>query len=283
MSTYDDYDGVYFTIQAARLYHKDITEIVVIDNNPESNYSKSIKELIAWQLPSCSLKYVEYKDKKSTFVKGEVFNHASRDYVIVCDSHVLFAPNSISSLKEYYLNNHRPYDFIQGPMVYDDIKTYSTHLEPVWRDNFYGTWETKNTEDKFFEIPAMGMGVFSCKKDEWLGFHPLLKGFGGEEYYIHEKYRKHGGRCICLQDFKWVHRFGRPNGIPFPNILEDRVYNYFIGRFDIDLGYDDVYEHFANGSLNETIVKNIFKKAYHDFYKVDPSEKILSFNNSHSI
>ena len=38
MATYDDYDGVYFTVQAIPLYHPEVTldtEILVIDNHPE--------------------------------------------------------------------------------------------------------------------------------------------------------------------------------------------------------------------------------------------------------
>src|ERR1700746_4081822 len=37
MATYDDYDGVYFTVQAIRLFHPEITadsEIIVVDNHP---------------------------------------------------------------------------------------------------------------------------------------------------------------------------------------------------------------------------------------------------------
>ena len=40
MSTYDDYDGVFFTIQSLRMYHlhgmQNDIEFIVIDNNPES-------------------------------------------------------------------------------------------------------------------------------------------------------------------------------------------------------------------------------------------------------
>ena len=37
MATYDDYDGVYFTVQALRLYHREVARdvaILVLDNNP---------------------------------------------------------------------------------------------------------------------------------------------------------------------------------------------------------------------------------------------------------
>ena len=274
MATYDDHEGVYFTVQSARMYHPEISEIIILDNNPKSIHGKLNKDLANWQSPGVKLRYIEYTEKVSSFSKGEVFKHATNEYVVVTDSHVLLFPNSLKSLKEYYLNDHKPYDFIQGPMIYDNLESYSTHLDPVWSTNFYGTWATSDNQNKFFEIPAMGMGCFSSKKSEWLGFNPLFKGFGGEEYYIHEKYRKNGGRCICLKDFKWTHRFNRPYGIPFPNILEDRCYNYFIGRFELEMSYMDIVEHFSNEGLDKNKVQACFNDAYRAFYKKEP-KKIL--------
>ena len=274
MATYDDHEGVYFTVQSARMYHPEISEIVILDNNPKSIHGKLNKDLANWQSPGVKLRYIEYTEKVSSFSKGEVFKHATNEHVVVTDSHVLLFPNSLKSLKEYYLNDHKPYDFIQGPMIYDNLESYSTHLDPVWSTNFYGTWATSDNQNKFFEIPAMGMGCFSSKKSEWLGFNPLFKGFGGEEYYIHEKYRKNGGRCICLKDFKWTHRFNRPYGIPFPNILEDRCYNYFIGRFELEMSYMDIVEHFSNEGLDKNKVQACFNDAYRAFYKKEP-EKYL--------
>jgi hypothetical protein len=275
MATYDDYDGVYFTIQAARLYHPDITEIIILDNNPSSVHGKTVEKLVNWQSEACKVKYIPYTQKQSTSVRNFVFENASNNHVIVSDSHVLFLKNSIEALKDYYLTNHKAYDFIQGPMVYDDCKSYSTHLKPGWNDNFYGVWETSESEESFFEIPSMGLGVFSCKKEEWLGFNSLFRGFGGEEGYIHEKYRQKGGRCICLRDFKWLHRFDRPLGVPYKNILEDRVYNYFIGKFELGLDYSDVVDHFINGSLNKPIVQTIFNDAYNSYYGKENNLKLF--------
>lgn len=37
MATYDDFDGVFFSVQALRMYHPETegAEIIVLDNNPE--------------------------------------------------------------------------------------------------------------------------------------------------------------------------------------------------------------------------------------------------------
>lgn len=277
IATYDDYDGLYFTVQSARIYHPDIKEVVIIDNNPNSNHGKFAKQLSNWQDESFKINYIPYAKKQGTSVRNKIFEYAKQDYVIVADSHVLFLPNSVSNLKEFYLNDSKPYDFIQGPMMYDNCKTYSTHLDPVWRSNFFGVWSTRFSEEKYFEIPSMGLGVFSCKKNEWLGFNNLFRGFGGEEGYIHEKYKMNGGRCICLQGFKWLHRFNRPNGIPFRNVLEDRCFNYFIGRLELNKDYMDVANHFSKVGLNKEIVQNCFNEAYFYFYQKLP-EKLLELN-----
>lgn len=276
MATYDDYEGLYFSIQSARIFHPEITEIIILDNNPSTIHGKFNKDLSNWQSPGVTLRYIEYTEKKSTSNRSKIFDFATNEHVIIADSHVLFFPNSIKALKDFYLNDHKPYDFIQGPMMYDDLKSYATHLDPIWRSNFYGVWATKESKEKYFEIPSMGLGIFSCKKSEWLGFNPLFKGFGGEEGYIHEKYKKKGGRCLCLNEFKWIHRFNRPNGVPFPNVLEDRCFNYFIGRFELEQDYNDVAKHFSEQNLSKKIVQNVFNDAYKAFYKKDADKLIFT-------
>lgn len=262
IATYDDYDGLYFTIQSVRLYNPLVTEIIIIDNNPDSKTGECNKKLQSQSGSGCVIKYVPFREKQSTTIKGEAFKYATNEYVIICDSHILFPLNSIECLKDYYNNHHKAYDFIQGPLLYDNLKNISTHLERKWRGNFYGIWSTADIDEPFFEIPAMGMGAFSCKRDEWLGFNELFNGFGGEEFYIHDKYRKHGGRCICLKGFKWVHRFNRPAGVPYTNTLSDRCFNYFIGRLELEQDYVDIADNFTNNGLSKQEVERIFVKAY---------------------
>ena len=95
-----------------------------------------------------------------------------------------------------------------------------------------------------FDIPMQGLGLFSCRKAAWPGFHPGFRGFGGEEGYIHEKFRKLGRRCLCLPWLRWVHRFGRPAGAPYPLRLRDRITNYLIGHREVGLDEAPVLEHF---------------------------------------
>ena len=48
MATYDDFDGVYFTVQAILLYHPEVAddvEVLVIDNNPEGSCGPPLRKL----------------------------------------------------------------------------------------------------------------------------------------------------------------------------------------------------------------------------------------------
>ena len=113
----------------------------------------------------------------------------------------------------------------------------------------WGVWSVDRRglepEGEPFEIPMQGMGVFSCRTAVWPGFNPAFRGFGGEEGYIHEKVRQRGGRCLCLPWLRWVHRFGRTSGPPYPLAIEDKLRNYLIGFTELGLDLEPALEHFA--------------------------------------
>jgi hypothetical protein len=251
MATYNDFDGVYFTVQALRLYHDlEDTELLVVDN-----FGCEHTERFA---EAAGARYVLAADAVGTAAaKNMVFQAARGDAVLCCDSHVLFWPGAIGRLKTYYREHPDCSDLLQGPLVYDDFQTISTHFAPVWRDQMWGIWETDprglDPEAPPFEIPAQGMGVFSCRRGRWPGFNPAFRGFGWEELYIHEKFRRAGGRCLCLPFLRWVHRFNRPSGVPYPLFIEDKLRNYLIGFTELGLDPTPALEHFAEHLPPETI------------------------------
>src|SRR5829696_6855819 len=246
MATYNDFNGVYFTLQALRLY-QDLqdTELLVVDNYG----CPATKQLVEGWVHGA--RYLLATEARGTAAPRDlVFREARGEAVLCCDSHVLFAPGAIGRLKEYYREHPDCPDLLQGPVVYDDLQTISTHFEPVWRGEMWGIWQTDprglDPEGEPFEIPMQGMGVFSCRKDAWPGFHPAFRGFGGEEGYIHEKVRQHGGRCLCLPWLRWAHRFPRPAGVPYPALLHDKVKNYIIGHTELGLDLEPVRSHFSD-------------------------------------
>src|SRR5919197_369876 len=111
-------------------------------------------------------------------------------------------------LYAFYRDNPDCEDLLQGPLVYDDLENISTHFDPVWRGQMWGIWATdprgRDPDGEPFEIPMQGMGAFSCRKSAWLGFNPRFRGFGGEEGYIHEKFRQAGRRTLCLPWLRWT-------------------------------------------------------------------------------
>lgn len=275
MATYDDFDGVFFSIQSIRMFHLDEideqVEFVVVDNNPSGKHGEMVKNF-AQNWIKC--KYIPYENKKSTSARNEIFKNASGEYTICIDSHVLIEKGGIKNLLDYYKKNPNSKDLISGPLWYDDLESYSTHFDPVWRDSMYGIWATdkkKYKDGQPFEIPMMGLGLFSCKTSEWKGFNEKFKGFGGEEGYIHEKFRIAGGKCICIPNLKWNHRFGRPSGISYPIFLEDRLWNYFIGWLEIlknpNHSFIQSIRHEFEKNMPRGMVNNIFHKAVLEFDK----------------
>jgi glycosyltransferase involved in cell wall biosynthesis len=245
MATYNDFNGVYFTLQALRLY-QDLrdTELLVVDNYG----CPATKQLVEGWVHGA--RYVLATEVRGTAAaKERVFREARGEAVLCCDSHVLFAPGAIRRLKEYYRERPDCPDLLQGPLVYDDLETISTHFEPVWRGEMWGIWQTdprgQDPEGEPFEIPMQGMGAFSCRKGAWPGFNPKFRGFGWEEGYIHEKIRRAGGRCLCLPWFRWTHRFGRPAGIGYSLTIEEKLRNYLIGHAELGWDLTPVLAHFS--------------------------------------
>ena len=97
-----------------------------------------------------------------------------------------------------------------------------------------------------FEIPMQGLGLFFVRKAAWLGFNKNARAFGGEEGYIHEKYRRHGYKALCLPFLKWLHRFARPDGVQYPLTLEDKLRNYILGFTELGMDLEPVRKHFMD-------------------------------------
>jgi len=252
MAVFDDFDGVYFTIQALRLYHDlEGVELLVVDN-----YGCRLTE--DFVRSSVRGRYVMAPDVVGTAApKDLVFRNANGPAVLCCDSHVLFAPGSIARLKRFYRDHPDCGDLLQGPLVYDDGELMSTHFDPIWRGQMWGVWASDerglDRDGEPFEIPMQGLGVFSCRAESWPGFHPGFRGFGGEEGYLHEKFRQAGRRCLCLPWLRWMHRFGRPHGVPYPLTVDDKLRNYLLGHAELGLDPGPVLAHFAEYLPTERI------------------------------
>jgi glycosyltransferase involved in cell wall biosynthesis len=102
-----------------------------------------------------------------------------------------------------------------------------------------------DSDESEFEIFAQGLGLFFTSKRSWLGFNEHCRGFGGEECYIHEKYRKAGRKALCLPFLKWLHRFARPDGVKYELTIDNKVRNYILEFTELDLDLSPVYKEFV--------------------------------------
>jgi hypothetical protein len=275
MATYDDYDGVFFTLQALRMYHPEIiedAEFLVVDNHPEGPCAEPLKQL---ETAIGNYRYIPFNHWRGTTTRGFVFEEANAELVLCIDCHIFIVPGAVKKLISYCEAHPDSKDLLQGPLVYDDLETWSTHFEPKWREGMYGCWATddrsKDPDAEPFEIPMQGLGLFACRRLAWPGFNRRFRGFGGEEGYLHEKFRQAGGRSLCLPFLRWMHRFNRPMGVPYMNRWDDRLRNYLIGFTELGWDTGPIEEHF-NEFLGPSVAGPIIERAKAEIAQFDADE-----------
>lgn len=119
-----------------------------------------------------------------------------------------------------------------------------------------------STYDQPFEIPGQGLGLFGCRREAWLKFVEHSIGFGGEEMNIHEAYRQAGHTTFCVPWLRWIHKFGRPSGVPYPLDRYQKVRNYVLWHRRLNKPLDDIHQHFVKSHL--------FSKEEWDWLVQDP-------------
>jgi hypothetical protein len=252
MPCYDDFEGVYFSVQALSLYHAEMmtcAEILVVDNDPDGEQGRQTRDFISTWVRNG--RYVAFTEKiGAAAAKNRIFEEARAEIVLCMDAHVLLAPGSLPRLLRFYEMDSHTADLFQGPLLLDNLTDVATHMEPVWRGEMFGIWGTnpllvrEGSDLESREIEMHGMGLFSSRKDTWLGFHQEFAGFGGEEGYIHQKYRNAGRKVRLLPFLKWVHRFTRTHPIRFPCTRYHKIRNYLLGWDEVNLPLREVIEHF---------------------------------------
>ena len=257
MATYRDWPGVWATVNALRLYHQDVwefLELVIVDNDQdgrpeleghnggEGDHSSKCRRL----MEQVGGKYLHYIDVQGTAAaKGKVFDLATAPIVMVVDCHVMLPPGSILRLIEFAESQPDSKDLWQGP-----CEGVGDYFRPKWGSLMYGQWanDDRTAAGEPFEIPMQGCGLFACNKKAWPGFHPLLRGFGPEEFHLHQRIRRNGGKCWCLPWLPWTHRFGDPDGVKPPSDPpEERLRGHLITHLDTGApSLQEIREHFVD-------------------------------------
>lgn len=279
-AVYDDFDGIYFSYQSLRLNNSDILDqldLIVIDNNPYSAQGQATRLFCN---KTNHIRYIPYTEKKSTSIRNEIFNNAEGEFCMSIDCHVLFDPTTIKKLLIFLSEIGDSDDLFHGPMLDDSLSSQQLicKMNKEWRNQLYGTWAEDprglNINGDPFEIDMHGLGVFLTRTSSWLGFNDYFKGFGGEEGYIHDKYRLANRKVLCLPFLRWLHRFERPNGTPYDVYLHDKIKNYLVGYRELGLCHKEMFNHFIS-EVNAIIPFDVLVDEVNDMpiNKFDPSNK----------
>jgi hypothetical protein len=271
MLTYDDHSGAYFSLNALRMYHPEVmahVEFLVLDNNPSSAHGQAVKKLVRDWIKEPRARYIPMDCEGGTSLRDRIFMLAETEYVMSIDSHVLIVPGALKKLIHYFQNGEDAGNLLHGPLVMDDLTSISTHMDLTWRGQMWGTWQTdelgKDPNAEPFEIPSQGLGLFACRRSAWLGFTKGHRGFGGEEGVTHERFRKAGRKAMCLPFLRWLHRFDRPDGVPYRLNVEDRIFNYLAGFMELGRDPKEIADHFTQ-ELGAEKWAEIWARLRHEF------------------
>ena len=253
MASFNNFIEVWFTIQALRMY-QDLTdtEILVIDN-----YGDPKLAAFAGNWAHSNVRVVVYTGVQGTApAKQKVFEEALGEWVICMDSHVLLNPGVVKRFRAWA--DAHPYcsDLLHGPMLYDDCISMADSMRDEWSGGMWGIWNNKAVGDEVdaYSIPMHGMGLAACRKEAWQGFNPAMRGFGGEEGYIHTKFRQAGREIQCLPWMKWLHMFYTAHGdcsAPHVPLLLDVARNYCAGFAELGLPMEPVIAAFGEDLVAE--------------------------------
>jgi hypothetical protein len=184
------------------------------------------------------------------------------------DCHVFVVPGAMQRLLAYLTRAAETRDLLQGPLLYDDLNAIATHFPTgvaqrhVWLLGHGRAWP---------QSPMPRPSISPCKvwacsvagAPSGRASTPVFRGFGGEDGYIHEKFRQNGGRTLCLPFLRWMHRFRRPWGCPIPIAGTIGVRNYMLGFRELGLATTELEQHYrdfmgeATGPMLERIKQEL--------------------------
>lgn len=142
MATYNDFEGVWCTVQSIFLHNNwndpSDVEVVIVDTSPPGSDHKRLVQDLCKKHP---IKYVELTENiGTTYPRDLIFSIATTPYVIVCDCHVMFPTNVLKQMLDWFEAHPKCDDLIHGPMVYDDLNGHATHMADQFRGGMWGTW-----------------------------------------------------------------------------------------------------------------------------------------------
>jgi len=274
MACFNDFDGVYFTVEALKVFHADrVAQIIVVDDSPEGPVQE---RTMKWCRRLSNVLYVRSHVHGTSAPRNRVFAEATSEKVVCIDSHVLIHPGSFSALDDFWaVTAGHGIRLAHGVLMEDDNRVPLSSFRDEWGDDLmHGKWHTDTAQfpltnlrvpgtaayasddlgrpvaaKPWIDVWSQGLGGFACLRDEWPGFHPGFSQFGGEEGYIDDKFRRMGGMAVSVSGFRWTHRFHdqdvKTPASSYSRSTVAKFRNYVLGRRDNLLQTADVTAAYA--------------------------------------
>lgn len=128
-----------FTAMSLQIHHREVGEIIIIDNNPHP--ANSLRNLP--EKTNGVVRYIAFPEPKGTSApRNQVFREAKFDHVVCMDSHVLLYPGALKAFADFYrVHGWDCPDLLHGPMMKEQTHhVMATHMNDQWRCEMWGTW-----------------------------------------------------------------------------------------------------------------------------------------------
>lgn len=195
-----------------------------------------------------------------------LFCKAQAPYVLCLEAGIQIFPETLIALHNYFSNNPTSSDLLQGffqlklhgetyvskqgSWSFTDQKSAITSLR--WSPQLEPEDSAKETQEI---TTQQHLGLFACRRDAWLGFNPRFRGLGGEEGYLHTKFRQVHQRVFALPCLLWKYDTDLVDSQVRNVYWFDLLYNYAVGYRELgkDLKQLEVY---LEKSLPSEFTKN---------------------------
>lgn len=137
---------VQMTYQALRMMHPEVmarTELLAVQNMQNAPKAAKIKGMFeGWFRGTCAnSRYIEYFDAIGTSpAREQIFKHARGKIVMVIDPHIFIQLGGVKAVLDYFERNPESKDIVTGPILWDNLRTGTTHFIDVWRGEMWGIW-----------------------------------------------------------------------------------------------------------------------------------------------
>jgi len=188
---------LWFTLQSLCIHqsvreHGDV-EIIVADNDPVIPRGKKVnqaEDIVRGLNLGDRARWIDAHHVKSPYYPRDTgAAHATGDWLLFLDSHVLLSPGFIAGLLDDLYGYH-PETITHYPVTfrYPTRKYGHYDLESVMTTTFWGLWKhlARNT-DTPYPIGASGIWAYCVRRDfyEFIGgFNPHFEGYSGGEPYL---------------------------------------------------------------------------------------------------